>query len=83
MVCTLLSAIWFHVVYVKGLRFMFMSGFISHLIKGTYLKTIKNKDATDLAGKPQGVERFPEAVRLWGDVHEHQAGMSTTEIQSA
>ena len=83
MVCTLLSASCFHIVYVKGLQFMFMSGFRSHLIKGTYLKTTKHKDATDLAGKPQGVERFPEAVGLWGDVHEHQAGMSTTEIESA
>lgn len=33
---------------------------------------IKQKSAgTDLAGKPQWVEGLPEAVRLWGNVHEH------------
>lgn len=33
----------------------------------------RTTDATNLAGKPQGVECFPKAVWLRGDVHKHQA----------
>lgn len=53
-------------------------------IKYEFLFAVSSTFApTDLAGKPQRVKGLPEAVRLRGDVHKHQAGMGEQPKEKA